>query len=91
MLKMKDQLRWFQDRFIGEKIFNSSSKLVGINVSKSKFVNTPTFYRKDLSPGNVIIGSCVIVEEQTTVVVNEKFKTKILSNNYLDIQMIKGN
>ena len=32
-----------------------------------------------------------IVEEQTTVVVNEKFKTKILSNNYLDIQMIKGN
>jgi Na+-transporting NADH:ubiquinone oxidoreductase subunit C len=27
--------KWFQDRFVGEKIFNSSSKLVGINVSKS--------------------------------------------------------
>ena len=27
--------QWFQDRFVGEKIFNSSSKLVGINVSKS--------------------------------------------------------
>ncbi|MFL2591376.1 MAG: NADH:ubiquinone reductase (Na(+)-transporting) subunit C [Flavobacteriaceae bacterium] len=26
--------QWFQDRFVGEKIFNSSSKLVGINVSK---------------------------------------------------------
>ena len=39
----------------------------------------------------MIKGSCVIVEDQTTVIFNEKFKTKVLSNNYLDIEMIKGN
>ena len=76
---------------IKSKPYKGKSKVAKlINISKSRFVNTPTFCRKDLSPGNVIIGSCVIVEEQTTVVVNEKFKTKILSNNYLDIEMIKG-
>ena len=76
---------------IKSKPYKGKSKVTKlINISKSKFVNTPTFYRKDLSPGNVIMGSCVIVEDQTTVVVNEKFKTKILSNNYLDIEMIKG-
>ncbi len=77
---------------IKSKFYKGKPKITKlINVAESKFVNTPSFFRKDLSPGNIIIGSCVIVEDQTTVIINEKFQTKVLSNNCLEIEMTKGN
>ena len=36
---------WFQDRFVGEKIFNQAGELVGINVSKTN--NDPNGLDKD--------------------------------------------
>ena len=59
-------------------------------MKKSKFVNTKTYSRKDLLPGNIIRGACVLVEDQTTIIVSDNFQTKVLSNNYLEIEMIKG-
>ena len=37
--------QWFQDRFVGEKVFNKEGKLVGINVSKTN--NDPKDTDKD--------------------------------------------
>ncbi len=76
---------------IKSKIYKGKSQVTKIlNVKKSKFVNTKTFSRKDLLPGNIIRGACVLVEEQTTIIVSDNFQTKVLSNNYLEIEMIKG-
>ena len=49
--------QWFQDRFIGEKVFNSSSKLVGINVSKSN--NDPKNLDKDDHEVDAISGATI--------------------------------
>ena len=59
-------------------------------MKKSKLVKTKTYNRKDLLPGDTIKGACVLVEDQTTVIVSDNFQTKVLSNNYLEIEMIKG-
>ena len=76
---------------IKSKIYKGKSQVTKIlNVKKSKFVNTKTFSRKDLLPGNIIRGACVLVEDQTTIIVSDNFLTKVLSNNYLEIEMIKG-
>ena len=76
---------------IKSKIYKGKSQITKIlNVKKSKFVNTKTYSRKDLLPGNIIRGACVLVEDQTTIIVSDNFQTKVLSNNYLEIEMIKG-
>ena len=76
---------------IKSKIYKGKSQITKIiNVKKSKFVNTKTYSRKDLLPGNIIKGACVLVEDQTTIIVSDNFQTKVLSNNYLEIEMIKG-
>ena len=76
---------------IKSKIYKGKSQITKIiNVKKSKFVNTKTYTRKDLLPGNIIKGACVLVEDQTTIIVSDNFQTKVLSNNYLEIEMIKG-
>ena len=49
--------QWFQDRFVGEKIFNSSSKLVGINVSKSN--NDPKNLDKNDHEVDAISGATI--------------------------------
>ena len=49
--------QWFQDRFVGEKIFNSSSKLVGINVSKSN--NDPKNIDKNDHEVDAISGATI--------------------------------
>ena len=77
---------------IKSKIYKGKSQITKIlNVKKSKFVNTKTYSRKDLLPGNIIRGACVLVEDQTTIIVSDNFQTKVLSNNYLEIEMIKEN
>ena len=76
---------------IKSKIYKGKSQITKIiNVKKSKFINTKTYTRKDLLPGNIIKGACVLVEDQTTIIVSDNFQTKVLSNNYLEIEMIKG-
>jgi Na+-transporting NADH:ubiquinone oxidoreductase subunit C len=49
--------QWFQDRFVGEKIFNSTSKLVGINVSKSN--NDPKNLDKNDHEVDAISGATI--------------------------------
>ena len=49
--------QWFQDRFVGEKVFNSSSKLVGINVSKLN--NDPKNLDKDDHEVDAISGATI--------------------------------
>ena len=49
--------QWFQDRFVGEKIFNTSSKLVGINVSKSN--NDPKNLDKNDHEVDAISGATI--------------------------------
>ncbi len=49
--------QWFQDRFVGEKIFNLDSKLVGINVSKSN--NDPKNLDKDDHEVDAISGATI--------------------------------
>ena len=76
---------------IKSKIYKGKSQITKIiNVKKSKFINTKIYTRKDLLPGNIIKGACVLVEDQTTIIVSDNFQTKVLSNNYLEIEMIKG-
>ena len=76
---------------IKSKIYKGKSQITKIiNVKKSKFINTKTYTRNDLLPGNIIKGACVLVEDQTTIIVSDNFLTKVLSNNYLEIEMIKG-
>ena len=76
---------------IKSKIYKGKSQITKIiNVKKSKYINTKTYTRKDLLPGNIIKGACVLVEDQTTIIVSDNFQTKVLSNNYLEIEMIKG-
>ena len=41
-----------------------------------------------LNPGDMIQGQCVITEDQTTIVVSNNFNTKVLSNNFLQMEYI---
>lgn len=49
--------QWFQDMFVGEKVFNSSSKLVGISVSKSN--NDPKNLDKNDHEVDAISGATI--------------------------------
>ena len=61
-----------------------------IHMENSKYIDIAHYERKDLNPGNLIKGGCVISEEQTTTIVSKKFQTKVLSNGYLEITEIRG-
>ena len=49
--------QWFQDRFVGEKVFNTQGKLVGINVSKTN--NDPKDTDKDDHEVDAISGATI--------------------------------
>ena len=61
-----------------------------VAVVNSKYIDIAHYERKDLKPGYLIKGGCVISEEQTTTIVSKKFQTKVLSNGYLEITEIRG-
>ena len=49
-------------------------------------VKIPNYERTELNPGDLIKGQCVIAEAQTTIVVSNNFNTKVLSNNFLQME-----
>ena len=49
--------QWFQDRFVGEKVFDTQGKLVGINVSKTN--NDPKDTDKDDHEVDAISGATI--------------------------------
>ncbi len=51
-------------------------------------IKIPNYERARLNPGDVIQGQCVITEDQTTIVVSNNFNTKVLSNNFLQMEHI---
>tara|TARA_Y100001968_G_C19255517_1_gene666602 strand:- start:153 stop:986 length:834 start_codon:yes stop_codon:yes gene_type:complete len=51
-------------------------------------IKIPNYERTKLNPGDLIQGQCVITEAQTTIVVSNNFNTKVLSNNYLQMEYI---
>ena len=57
-----------------------------VDYDSSKKIKVPYFERASLKPGDIIEGHCIISEEQTTIVVSNKFNTKVLSNNFLQME-----
>ncbi len=51
-------------------------------------IKIPNYERTNLKPGDFIHGQCVITEDQTTIVVSNNFNTKVLSNNFLQMEHI---
>ena len=51
-------------------------------------IKIPNYDRTELNPGDLIEGQCVITEAQTTIVVSNNFNTKVLSNNFLQMEYI---
>ncbi len=73
------------------KSFNKikESKLVDfVDYERNEKIKIPYFERSALKPGDIINGQCIISEDQTTVVVSKNFNTKVLSNNFLQMESI---
>ena len=51
-------------------------------------IKIPNYERTKLNPGDLIQGQCIITEAQTTIVVSNNFYTKVLSNNFLQMEYI---
>jgi N-methylhydantoinase A len=68
------------------------NKLVDfVDYERNKQIEIPYFERIDLNPGDLIKGQCIISEDQTTVIVSKNFNTKVLSNNFLQMEFINDN
>ena len=52
-------------------------------------IKIPNYERTKLNPGDLIEGQCVITEAQTTIVVSNNFNTKVLSNDFLQMEYIE--
>ena len=73
------------------KSFNKikESKLVDfVDYERNEKIKIPYFERSELKPGDIINGQCIISEDQTTIVVSKNFNTKVLSNNFLQMESI---
>ena len=68
------------------KKINEQSLVDIVDYDSSKKIKVPYFERDSLKPGDIIEGHCIISEEQTTIVVSNKFNTKVLSNNFLQME-----
>ena len=65
------------------------NKLVDfVDYERNKQIKVPYFERIDLNPGDLIRGQCIMSEDQTTVIVSKNFNTKVLSNNFLQMEFI---
>ncbi len=56
----------------------------------SEQIKIPNYERTKLNPGDLIEGQCVITEAQTTIVVSNNFNTKVLSNDFLQMEYIEN-
>ena len=66
-----------------------SKKLTNIlNYENGNPSKIPIFERMELVPGNKINGQCIISEDQTTLIVSKDFSTKVLGNNFLQMDWI---
>ena len=66
-----------------------SKKITNIlNYENGKSSEIPIFERMELVPGNKIDGQCIISEDQTTLIVSKDFSTKVLGNNFLQMDWI---
>jgi Na+-transporting NADH:ubiquinone oxidoreductase subunit C len=63
--------QWFQDRFVGEKLFDPQGQLVGINVSKTN--NDPKDKDKDDHEVDAISGATITGDGVTDMIL-ERFK-----------------
>ena len=68
------------------KKINEQSLVDIVDYDSSKKIKVPYFERDSLKPGDIIKGHCIISEEQTTIVVSNKFNIKVLSNNFLQME-----
>lgn len=68
------------------KKINENSLVDIVDYDSSKKIKVPYFERTYLKPGDIIKGQCIISEEQTTIIVSKKFNTKVLSNNFLQME-----
>lgn len=68
------------------KKINEQSLVDIVDYDSSKKIKVPYFERDSLKPGDIIKGHCIISEDQTTIVVSNKFNTKVLSNNFLQME-----
>ena len=59
--------QWFQDRFVGEKIFSAEGNLVGINVSKTN--NDPNDSDKDEHEVDAISGATITGDGVTDMII----------------------
>ena len=57
-----------------------------VDYQSGKQIEVPYFERTTLKPGNITYGQCIISEEQTTIIVSKNFNTKVLSNNFLQME-----
>ena len=62
--------QWFQDRFVGEKVFDANGNLVGINVSKTN--NDPKDLDKDDHEVDAISGATITGDGVTDMII-ERF------------------
>ena len=91
-------LTWSLSLSIKNEKFNSFQKINSykkikeqslvdiVDYDSSKKIKVPYFERDSLKPGDIIKGHCIISEDQTTIVVSNKFNTKVLSNNFLQME-----
>ena len=70
--------------FLGPMIATSLGALMGLKIK------IPSYERAMLNPGDMIQGQCVITEDQTTIVVSNNFNTKVLSNDFLQMEYIEN-
>ena len=93
-------LTWSLSLYIKNNIKNSNKKINDFFDVKSKKITNilnyengkpseiPIFERIELVPGNKINGQCIISEDQTTLIVSKDFSTKVLGNNFLQMDWI---
>jgi Na+-transporting NADH:ubiquinone oxidoreductase subunit C len=58
--------KWFQDRFLGEKVFDTNGTLVGINVSKTN--NDPKDLDKEDHEVDAISGATITGDGVTAMI-----------------------
>ena len=68
--------QWFQDRFVGEKVFDAEGNLVGINVSKTN--NDPKDLDKDDHEVDAISGATITGDGVTDMITERLHITTLL-------------
>ena len=72
------------------KIIKENSLIDFCDYESGEKIKIPNYERTNLKPGDFINGQCVITEDQTTIVVSNNFNTKVLSNNFLQMEHINN-